>query len=249
MLIEIIEDNQDYLIVNKPSGVIVHPGAGIKEKTLIEFLIEKYPELKDVGEDPQRPAIVHRLDKDVNGLMIIAKNNESFEYFKNQFKSRKIKKKYIALAYGQIKKEQGLIDFPIKRASSGHKMAAIPRGAVEREKNSARHQGNIKALENSRDAITKFKVLKSLINFTLLEVEIKTGRTHQIRVHFSAYGHPLLGDQLYGNKTSKQKNKKIKFDRVFLMAKELKFTDRQGEKKVFKLELSDDLREILNIVK
>lgn len=256
---KIIYENEDYLIINKPAGLTVHGGAHIKEKTLVDFLLEKYPELKNVGEDPDRPAIVHRLDKEASGLMIIPKNNKSFEYFKDLFKTRKIEKEYIALVYGKIEKEEGLIDFPIKRSSQGHKMAAIPRpkdyssldtlSEEKAEKLSNRGLGNLKALEKSRQAITEFTVIKKLINFTLVNVKIKTGRTHQIRVHFSAYGHPLLGDNLYGNKKSKIKNAKLKPGRIFLEAKKLAFIDPKGQAQEFTLELDSDLEEILKKVK
>jgi 23S rRNA pseudouridine1911/1915/1917 synthase len=253
-----IYENEDYLVINKPAGLTVHGGAHIKEKTLVDFLLEKYPDLKNVGEDPDRPAIVHRLDKEASGLMIIPKNNKSFEYFKELFKSRKIEKEYIALVHGKLSKDEDLIDFPIKRSSQGHKMAAVPRSkdysamgeSDEIDKSlSNRGRGNIKALEKSRQAITEFNVIKKLINFTLVKVRIKTGRTHQIRVHFSAYGHPLLGDALYGNKKSKVKNAKVNLGRIFLEACRLSFVDPQGEKQEFKINLSSDLENVLQKVK
>lgn len=111
---QIIYENEDYLIINKPSGLIVHGGAHIEEKTLVDFLLEKYPNLKNVGEDPERPAIVHRLDKEASGLMVIPKNNKSFDHFKDLFKNRKIEKEYIALVHGALNKDEAVIDFPIK---------------------------------------------------------------------------------------------------------------------------------------
>jgi 23S rRNA pseudouridine1911/1915/1917 synthase len=251
MNIEIIEKNQDYLIINKPSGLIVHGGPGIKESTLADWLVENFPEIESVGEDPQRPGIVHRLDKNVNGLMIIPRNNEAFAYFKKQFQDRKIEKEYIGLAFGAMQQDEGVIDFPIKRSSKGHKMAAIPkkRDLDPDKKISNRERGNVDALKKSRDAITSYKIIKKLINFTLLKIKIKTGRTHQIRVHLSAIGHPLAGDHLYGNKRSKIKSSKLEINRIFLMACRLKFTDNNKEIKEFSLELSPDLEEILKKAK
>jgi len=297
MNIEIISDQKDYLVVKKPAGLIVHGGKGIKEKTLCDWLIEKYPEIAKVGDDPQRPGIVHRLDKEASGLMIIPKNNETFEFFKNQFKKRKIKKEYLALVCGKINKEFGIIDFPIKRSSQGFKMAAIPSPKNENElellrsgrgeyanyleeynkinednnseknhseetdgeieenpeeddkKINNRAEGSLKALEKSRQAITEFKVVKKFINFTLIRAIIKTGRTHQIRVHFFAYGHPLLGDNLYKNKKSKIQNQKVKPGRIFLVADTLGFEDLNGEWQEFKIEMDEDLKNILNRIK
>lgn len=255
-----IYENEDYLIIKKTAGLIVHGSDHIKEKTLVDFLLEKYPYLKNVGEDPARPAIVHRLDKEASGLMIIPKNNKSFEYFKDLFKKRKIEKEYIALVHGKVSKDEDVIDFPIKRSKNGYKMAAIPRpknysnikdykDLEAEEKLSRRGRGNLKALEKANSAISEFIVIKRLINFTLLKVKIKTGRTHQIRVHFSAYGHPLLGDNLYANKKSKIKNAKINLDRIFLEACRLAFIDPTGQKQEFKIDLSPDLEEILQKVK
>lgn len=268
MNIEILYENNDYLIINKPAGLTVHGGPHIDEPVLTDWILEKYPKLKNVGEDPYRPAIIHRLDKEASGLMIIVKNNQTFEYFKKQFQKRNIEKEYIALVFGQINKEEGIINFPIVRSSQGYKMAAIPKSVkklteeikkeenknLKEEKNkessiSNRDKGNLKALEKSREAITEFFIIKKYINFTLLKVKIKTGRTHQIRVHFSAYGYPLLGDNLYGNKKSKIKNYKLNTKRIFLMANKLGFIDNQGEKKEFEIDLSPDLKEILTQIK
>lgn len=295
MNIKIISDQKDFLVIEKPAGLIAHGGRGIKEKTLSDWLIENYPEIASVGDDPQRPGIVHRLDKEASGLMLIPKNNQAFEYFKDQFKNRKIKKEYTALVCGKIAKENGVIDFPIKRSSQGFKMAAIPspknenelellrsgRGeyanyleeynktkkeeknevfeeeAEEREekdidqdkKINNRAEGNLKALEKSRQAITEFQVIKKFINFTLVKAIIKTGRTHQIRVHFFAFGHPLLGDNLYKNKKSKIQNQKIKPERIFLVADTLGFKDLNGDWQEFKIDLDKDLQGILNRIK
>ena len=241
---EIIFEDENYLIINKPAGLIVHGGPGIKEEVLVDFLIKRYPKIKEVGDDILRPGIVHRLDKEVSGLMVIAKTKDAFENLKKQFKNRDIHKEYLALVHGQINKDEEEINFPIKRARDGYKMAAIPFNSqkiLTRENLKNRDVGNIQALAKARAAVTTFKVIKRFINFTYLSVKIKTGRTHQIRVHLHAYGHPLVGDNLYFTSKSKIKNKKINLGRIFLVANNLSFKDLSGEIKNFQIDLPLEL--------
>ncbi|MFH1744611.1 MAG: RluA family pseudouridine synthase [bacterium] len=233
----IIDETNEYIIINKPAGVIVHGAPGIKEKTLVDTLLQKYPSLSKIGEDPQRPAIVHRLDKDASGLMVIPKTQDSFDNLKKQFQKRTINKKYIVLVYGEILKEADEIRFPIRRSSAGYKMAALPK-TVKMEKNK---EGKI--------AISEFKIIKKFINYTLIEVKIKTGRTHQVRVHMSAYGHPLVGDNLYGTQKTKEANKKLNMTRIFLVADELGFTDLQGIKRNYKIDLPEELKGLMKKIK
>ena len=245
---EIIFEDKNYLVINKPAGLAVHAGGNLKEKTLADFLIERYPKIKEVGDDPIRPGIVHRLDKDVSGLMVIALTNKSFENLKEQFKTREINKNYLALVYGKVSKENDIINFPIKRSRDGYKMAALPLNTEElltRHTPKNRDQGNIAGVFSSKEAITEFKIIKRLINYTYLDVKIKTGRTHQIRVHFFAYGHPLVGDTLYNTKKTKFKNQKLNLGRVFLVAYKLSFMDLNGEKKEFKIGLPKELETFL----
>lgn len=249
---KIIEATNDYLVIAKPAGLTVHGGTSIKEKTLVDWLLKKYPKLKNVGEDPLRPGIVHRLDKEVSGLMVVALNNKSFLSLKEQFKSRQIIKEYTALVYGKIAKDEGEINFPIRRSQSGHKMAALPimnEGLIEKKRLSGRDEGTNAALLKSREALSIFKVIKKYINYTLLDVQIKTGRTHQIRVHFSAYGYPLVGDNLYSTKKTRVKNKKLNLGQIFLFSKRLAFTDLKGERHEFKLELNQKLQSFLDKIK
>ncbi|MFZ4632099.1 MAG: RluA family pseudouridine synthase [Patescibacteria group bacterium] len=249
---EIIFETSDYLVINKPAGLAVHGGGNIKEETLADLLLERYPEIKDVGDDPIRPGLVHRLDKEVSGLMVIAKNNKAFLHLKNQFKDRDINKEYTALVHGKMINESGEINFPIKRSSDGYKMAAMPLNTsdlLSRRKPTDRDQGNLEGLFKSRDAITQYSVLKRFINYTLLQVKIKTGRTHQIRVHFYALGHPLLGDNLYFNKKSKVQNKKVNFGRIFLYANKLSFKDLDGETQDFSLEMPEALNDFIKNLK
>jgi len=229
--IKVIEETDDYLVINKPSGLIIHGAEHINEPTLVDFLLKKYPQIKKVGDDEARPGIVHRLDKDVSGLLVVAKTQEFFEHLKAQFRERTTDKRYTALVYGKIIKDEGQINFLIERSSSGHKMAAKP------------------ANQTGKTAISEFKVLERFINYTLLKVKIITGRTHQVRVHLAAYGTPIVGDNLYGTKLTKDKNKKLNTDRVFLVADELSFTDLQGEIKSFKIDLPGEFKDLLSRVK
>ncbi len=248
--IQIIHEDDDVLVINKPAGLIVHESDNTKEKTLAEYLVEVRPEIATVGEDSHRPGIVHRLDREASGLMVIAKNNESFKSLKEQFKTRKIKKQYLALAYGKIIADEALINFPIVRAKAGYKMAALPL-KMRDGKNflSNRDKGNIVAREKSREAITNFEVIKRWPQYTLLEVKIKTGRTHQIRVHLAAYGHPLLGDNLYGTTKTKVKNNKVNLGRIFLLAQKLSFTSLNKEKMEFEIQPPIELKSFLDNLK
>ena len=232
-----IFENNDFLVINKPAGLLVHGANHIKEPTLADQLLKKYPELAKIGEDPCRPGIMHRLDKQVSGLMVIAKMQAYFDHLKKQFQDRTIIKIYIALVYGKIEKDEDEINFPIQRSSKGHKMAALPfttKGKLTKE---------------GRQAITEFEIIKKFINYTLLKVKIKTGRTHQIRVHLSAYGHPIVGDDLYSTKKTREKNRKIKLNRIFLAATELSFMDLNKKQKTFKINLPNELKEVLQKIK
>jgi 23S rRNA pseudouridine1911/1915/1917 synthase len=234
---EIIHEEEDYLVINKPAGLPVHGAEHMKEKTLADELMDKYPNIAKVGEDPYRPGIVHRLDKQVSGLLLIAKNNKCFESFKEQFQKRTIKKTYIGLVYGRVSKDEDLINFPIQRSAKGHKMAALP----------ATVKGS--ANEAGRRAETEFIIKQKFINYTLLEIVIKTGRTHQIRVHMSAYGHPLVGDDLYGTRKTKIKNDKLGLGRIFLTASKLEFDDLQGKRRKFEIDLPEELSKFLEKIK
>jgi 23S rRNA pseudouridine1911/1915/1917 synthase len=235
--LNIIDETDNFLIINKPVDLIVHGAEHIKETVLTDLLVKKYPKLKKIGEDPARPAIVHRLDKDVSGLMVIPKTQDFFDHIKKQFKDHSITKEYTALVYGKISRLQGVIDFPIDRSIQGYKMAALPK-TTKGEKNT---EGKL--------AITEFEITKKYINYTLLNLRILTGRTHQIRVHLSAYDHPIVGDNLYGTRLTKEKNKRNKLGRVMLVAKHLAFIDLDGQKKEYTIDLPGDFTEFLNQIK
>lgn len=236
--INIIEDCEEYLIINKPAGLTVHGTKDIKGLTLVDALLKKFPCLSKIGEDPDRPGIVHRLDKDVSGLMVIPKTQDSFDNIKDQFRKRIVSKKYTALVYGATSKDYDEINFRMKRAQKeGHKMIAIPT-TVNGEENP---EGKI--------AISYFEVIQRFINYTLVKVKIKTGRTHQIRVHMTAYGHPLVGDNLYNTKRTREMNKKHKLKRVFLVATELSFINLAKEKVSYELDLPAGLKDFLKKIK
>lgn len=235
--VDILEETDNYLIINKPAGLTVHGTKFVRGKTLVDVLLAKFPDLRKIGEDPDRPAIVHRLDREVSGLMIIPKTQDFFDHVKKQFQDRTIKKEYLALVYDKTSKDRDEIHFPIRRSSERKKMAAIPET-----------KNGKKNLDGKR-AISSFEVMQRLINYTLIRVIIKTGRTHQIRVHLTAYGHPLVGDNLYSTKRSREKNAKLGLKRVFLVADTLRFTDLDGETREYKIELPEDLQKLLSKVK
>ena len=232
-----IFSNNEFIIINKPAGLLTHGSDQIKEKTLADQLIADYPELKKIGEDPYRPGIMHRLDRLASGLIAVARTQASFDNLKTQFQKRTIIKKYTALVYGQIDKDEDKISFPIRRSTKGYKMAAIP----------ITNKGE--KTTNGRIAITYFTIIKPYINYTLLKVKIKTGRTHQIRCHLAAYSHPLVGDDIYSTKKTRIKNKKLNLSRIFLVADELSFRDLAGQQHQFTVGLPVKLKIFLKLIK
>lgn len=227
---QILYEDKNLLVINKPAGIIVHPTArNISEPSIAGWLIKKYSQIKKVGEDPLRPGIVHRLDKDTSGVLVIAKNQPAFYFLKQQFQEYKIKKKYLALVRGEIKKQQGIIDLPLVRSKKSPMKRKVVIGENEDKK--------VKA------ALTKYRVLKQYQGYTLLEVFPQTGRTHQIRVHLAAIGFPVAGDKLYGYK-KKDKNL-INISRQFLHAQEISFFSPTGEYLEIEAPLPDNLKQFL----
>lgn len=227
MLPHIIEETPDFIVLEKPAGLIVHATPGHEGPALTDFLIKKYPEIKGVGEGEDRPGIVHRLDKDVSGLMVVARTQDAFMHLKSQFQTRAVKKIYTALVIGKLPKDEGVIDFPIARSFRRPRMAAVPK-STERT--------------DARDAITRYEVVKRFPNATLVRVEIETGRTNQIRAHFHALGYPIAGDARYMIKSKKMRGAPT---RPFLHATMLSFRDRNGEFRTYKSELPNDLKKCL----
>lgn len=177
--VPVIYEDNDIIVVNKPKGMVVHPANGNPDGTLVNAILAMCKDsLSGIGGEI-RPGIVHRLDKDTSGLLIVAKNDEAHMKMSKQIQDRKVTKKYIALVRGVISEDEATINLPIARSTKDRKKMAVDK--------------------NGKDAITHFKVLKRYDNYTLLELKIDTGRTHQIRVHMSYIGHPVVGDSVYSN--------------------------------------------------
>ena len=228
--IKIIFENDNYLIINKPSGILVHPTNKKETNTIANWALEKHPNLKKVGDSSIRPGIVHRLDKEVSGLMIIALNQKYFNLLKEQFQKRNIKKEYTALIYGKLINNSGEIKTPLERDKKTGLMKAQT------------------VQKTGKEAYTIYEVIKKFINYTLVKVEIKTGRMHQIRAHFYSIGHAVVGDKLYKTKDIRKK-KKILSNRIFLHADFLSFLDHENKKLEYKLPLPKELEEILKNIK
>jgi len=241
MEIKTIYEDENVLVVDKPARVIVFPEGVSREKTLINYLVEKNSKLAEAGAPP-RFGIVHRLDKDTSGILLVAKSNETLIFLQKCFKNREVEKKYVCLVEGDIKQDNGKIETLVARSSRD------PRKQTVYQKNDPL------APKSSREAITEYKVLKRYKDFTLLEVKITTGRRHQIRCHLSYLQHPVAGDKLYGFKNSKAPEG---LTRQFLHAKYLKIKlpaspsqcGSQKEAKEFESELPQELKQILDRLK
>ena len=191
----IIYEDEDILVIDKPAGLTVHPAPGHPSHTLVNAILAHCPDLA-MSNELMRPGIVHRLDKDTSGLIVIAKNDSAREYLAAQFKSRTVIKGYLVLVKGRLSPEQGMIEAPIGRDPHSRRRMAI--------------------VEAGKEATTRYRVRQYLDNYTLVEVTPLTGRTHQIRVHLSAIGYPVIGDSLYGAKS-------VHLNRQFIHAYRLGF--------------------------
>jgi 23S rRNA pseudouridine1911/1915/1917 synthase len=180
MPLTIIYEDEDIMITDKPAGLTVHPAPGHPTHTLVNAILAHSPSLAG-GAEPMRPGIVHRLDKDTSGLMVIAKNDPAREYVAAQFKSRTVIKRYLVLVKGRLFPERGIIEAPIGRDPHRRQRMAI--------------------VEAGKEATTRYQVREYMDGYTLVEVTPVTGRTHQIRIHLSAIGHPVIGDPVYGIKS------------------------------------------------
>jgi len=231
--IRIVFEDKEFLVVDKPSGLLTHETekkSGEKENTLVSWLKEHYPETKHVGDKPEtRPGIVHRLDKETSGLMVIAKSQAFYEYFKCLLQKHEVKKTYLALVCGIIEKAQ-IIDAPI----------GLKPGSVKRSTR-AKKMKMIKEATTEIHPIKRYK--KGGEEYTLLRVFPKTGRTHQIRVHLASIGRPIVGDKLYG----KQK-RGIGLEKHFLHAEALEFSLENGKRIRFESDLPNELKSLLKIL-
>ncbi|MDP2754008.1 MAG: RluA family pseudouridine synthase [Nitrospirota bacterium] len=227
--LDILYKDNHLVVVNKPAGMVVYPAAGHAHGTLMNALSYHCKKLTTVG-GPLRPGVVHRLDKDTSGVMVIALNDKAYYNLIEQFKHRTINRKYIALVYGNLREDEGEIALRIGRSES------------DRKKMSTR-------VRKGKEAVTRWKVLKRFGNATLVEARLGTGRTHQIRVHFASIGHPVLGDRTYGKKVEiEAKTKKIiLFPRQMLHAELLGFTHpATGAYLEFSSPVSEDMAERIN---
>jgi len=220
--LDIVYEDKDVIVINKERGMVVHPAPGNYKDTLVNALLYHCKDLSTIN-GVKRPGIVHRLDKDTSGLIMVAKNDYSHNFLANQLKDKTASRVYVALVHGNVHVNKGIINAPIGRdPKSRVKMAVVA---------------------NGKEAITEFSVLKYYKDFTLVECRLKTGRTHQIRVHMSYIGYPLVGDPLYGPK-------KLKYgDKQYLHAKELSFIHSTSKERVtFKTEMPKYFEEFLNSI-
>lgn len=224
MDLNIVYENDDYAIIDKDENVIVHPAGSIITGTLVNGLLDRYgyDGLSHIGGD-DRPGIVHRLDKDTTGLMVIAKNNESYKYLKGLFETRKVDKEYLAIVFGNFEKKSGSIEsFMDRDKNNPRKMAVTPSG---------------------RKAISQYEVIKEVDGYSLVKIHIITGRTHQIRVHMTHINHPLVGDPVYGNVKHK-----FNLDHQLLHCAKLGFTDQNEQYVSFNAPAHETFQKYQNVL-
>lgn len=239
--LKIVYEDNDIIVVDKPAGLLTHPTLKEYRHTLVNALLSRYSEIISVGESPMRPGIVHRLDKDTSGLLIIAKNQDAFYFIKEQFLNRTVIKKYLALVEGIPKSREGIIEYAIRPSKHYRlKKIAIKTTCQSYDRIIDKLITEESASKSIRAAKTYYKIRKVFGDkFALLEVEPKTGRTHQIRVHLASIGHPIVGDKMYGAKIRLPKN------RHFLHAYYLKFILHSGSPIALETDLPDDLKNAL----
>ena len=216
--VDIIYEDESLVVVNKPAGMVVHPGAGNKTGTLVNAMLHHCSALADTG-DAIRPGIVHRLDKDTSGIIVIAKTDKAMRSLAKQFQNRTVRKTYVALVKGRVELDNGLVDMPLARHSGDRKKMTIER-------------------EGGKHARTIYHVVKRYKGFTMVRLDLETGRTHQIRVHMKHIGHPVVGDLVYGGCPG--------MARQALHAEKLKFTHPVTcEVMEFTAPIPDDMAEVM----
>ena len=232
---KIVYEDGTLVVVDKPAGLVVHPGTGNRQGTLANALLHHFQSIS--RSETIRPGIVHRLDKATSGLMVVAKNDQAHEFLARQFKAREVEKRYVALVYGCLERASGVID------------VSLGRDPFARTKISTRSR-------HARHALTRYETIREYRDFTYVRIYPRTGRTHQIRVHFQHLGHPVVGDETYGGKAIQRiKDPKVAqsiqaLNRYFLHADSLAFVhpDR-GEKVSFEIPLPDELADFLQVLK
>jgi 23S rRNA pseudouridine1911/1915/1917 synthase len=224
--LDIIFENDDLIVVNKPAGMVVHPAAGHSSGTLVHAVLGYDPDLEGIGGE-ERPGLVHRLDKETSGLIVLAKNEQAHNWLQDQFRLRTVEKTYLALVDGKPPTPAGRVEAAIGRDQSHRKkMAIVPQ-------------------KKGREAVSEYKTLESFKNHTLLEFHPLTGRTHQIRLHCQFLGCPIVGDSVYG-----KKNPTVEMNRHFLHAYQLKIIlPNEKTPRTFEAELPDELKQALDEVR
>jgi len=226
--LNIVFEDDGLIVIEKPAGLLVHQtGPEDPSATVADALVEKYPAAITVGDGTGRPGIVHRLDKDVSGLMVVAKTQEAYEALKAQFKDRTVEKEYLALVYGQLPHDHAEIKLKIARSKGKGRMVARPED------------------QDGKDAHTEYDVIERFKTATYAKVKILTGRTHQIRVHFQGLGHPVVGDKLYGRNIPKG-IRAIKLDRILLHSHRLVINVTSGERREFISPLPSELKALID---
>jgi len=224
--LDIIFENDDLIVVNKPAGMVVHPAAGHYSGTLVNAVLGYDPDMEGIGGE-ERPGLVHRLDKETSGLIILAKNERAHNWLQDQFRLRKVEKTYLALVDGKPPTPKGRVEAPIGRDPSHRKKMAIVQPG------------------KGREAVSEYKTLETFKNHTLLEFHPLTGRTHQIRLHCQFLGCPIVGDAVYG-----RRNSGVEISRHFLHAYRLKILlPDEKSPRTFEAELPDELKAVLEEVK
>ena len=222
-VLSVLYEDDDVIVINKPAGLLVHETENSIEPTLVDALIAMRPDMKNVGDQPHRSGLVHRLDKAASGVMIVAKTNDALAFLKKQFKDRETSKKYTVLVDGVMEKEVNTLLMPISRSKHHGRMAAKPES------------------QGGKEAVTHYEVVKQYPHHALLYVTIETGRTHQIRAHMFSINHPVVGDTLYRTRGSKPRE----IGRLFLHARELTVNLPSGERKTFTAPLPPELEQVL----
>lgn len=237
MEIVAIYADRDFIVVNKPPGVPAHRGDNVRGKTVVDFLLEKFPEIKGVGDDPKiRPGIVHRLDKNTSGVMVVARNQKSFEALKELFQKRLVEKTYLAIVCGKLREKRGTINLPIGRLTKNPLKRGVASGRSK--------------IRGEREAVTEYRVLKESDKYSFLELKPRTGRMHQLRVHLASIGHPVACDKIYGGEKiccpafagrSRFGGRRPEgTERQLLHAQSISFSFPEGKRWRFEADLPDD---------
>jgi 23S rRNA pseudouridine1911/1915/1917 synthase len=237
MKIKILYEDKDVLVIDKPAGILVHGDGRDESENIVSWFISKYPKSKNIGEDMEdqkgevikRSGVVHRLDKDTSGVLLLAKTKKGFNHLKEQFQNHTIKKIYYSFIYGIPKIKRGIIDKPIGRNARDFRKKTTQRDM----------KGEV------REAITNYVVLGENKNYSFVKAIPKTGRTHQIRVHFKSIGHPIVADSLYAGKVKNG----LKFKRTALHSKSIEFQNTKGQMIKVEADFPDDFTEAMKAFK